>query len=176
MRRKVDGETKPKEDRIYDALVRGFSREEVADQFQTTVDEIDALCQSRLDTLRARIADGLALATVMEVERMDIMIRVLMPAVEQGDGPAIDRVLNIGKQRRALLGLDAPAVKASLSLGAGQVDLSLLSSEELAVLERIQDRLKAPPKDVRDITVGRKLRAPRSKPVDLPTSGEPGDL
>lgn len=51
--------------------------------------------------------DAAELRTI-ELERYDQMLLKLMPKILQGDTKAIDTALRISKERRAMLGLDAP--------------------------------------------------------------------
>jgi hypothetical protein len=79
----------------------------------------------------------------LEVARLDAMLLVLWRRVQAGDEKAVDRVLRIMERRARLLGLDAPR-RQELSGPDGKplaFDLSMLTDEELKILERIQAKL-----------------------------------
>jgi hypothetical protein len=79
----------------------------------------------------------------LEVARLDAMLLVLWRRVQSGDEKAVDRVLRIMERRARLLGLDAPR-RQELSGPDGKplaFDLSMLTDEELRILERIQAKL-----------------------------------
>jgi hypothetical protein len=79
----------------------------------------------------------------LEVARLDAMLLPLWRRVQSGDEKAVDRVLRIMERRARLLGLDAPR-RQELSGPDGKplaFDLSMLTDEELRILERIQAKL-----------------------------------
>ena len=79
----------------------------------------------------------------LEAARLDAMLLPLWRRVQSGDERAVDRVLRIMERRARLLGLDAPT-RGELSGPDGKplaFDLSMLSDEELKILERIQAKL-----------------------------------
>jgi hypothetical protein len=79
----------------------------------------------------------------LELARLDAMLLPLWRRVPSGDEKAVDRVLRIMERRARLLGLDAPR-RQELSGPDGKplaFDLSMLTDEELKILERIQAKL-----------------------------------
>jgi len=79
----------------------------------------------------------------LELARLDAMLLPLWRRVQSGDEKAVDRVLRIMERRARLLGLDAPR-RQELSGPDGKplaFDLSMLTDEELKILERIQAKL-----------------------------------
>lgn len=132
------------DDVVYQSLVRGFSVKEVAFNTGKSIEEVDQVCRRLLEDSRSRISSGIGMATILEIERMDLALKVLLPLVEQGDLGAIDRMIAIGKQRRALMGLDAAEIKLALNLSADaqNMDLSGLDRADLEALERIQAKIQ----------------------------------
>jgi hypothetical protein len=81
----------------------------------------------------------------IEAARCDRLLVALWPRAIQGDVKAIREALHISKRRSELLGLDAPR-RQELSGPDGaplEFDLSLLTDEELAQLQRLQEKLDA---------------------------------
>lgn len=73
-----------------------------------------------------------------ELDRIEFMIKVLWPQVTSGNHQAIDRVTRLQERKAALLGLDAPDVLASWSIGGkAGADLSKLTTEELKTYQQL---------------------------------------
>jgi hypothetical protein len=61
------------------------------------------------ERIRSETDESVEQHRAMQVQRLDKVISVLMPKVEDGDFEAMDRLDKAEKRRAALLGLDAPA-------------------------------------------------------------------
>ena len=94
----------------------------------------EAHCEESTDKLRR-----------LEATRCDRLLVGLWPRALQGDVQAVREALHISKRRSELLGLDA-ARRQELSGPDGgpiEFDLSALSDEELAQLQRLQAKIDA---------------------------------
>jgi hypothetical protein len=85
----------------------------------------------------------------MEADRLDAMHLRLWPQVNAGDQGAVNTVLRIMERRAKLYGFDAPDALALLGPNGGPVqtqavdlDLSGLSDEELALLQKVMGKAK----------------------------------
>jgi hypothetical protein len=87
----------------------------------------------------ARTQEQLVYAAQLDLDRIDALIQVLWPQAKDGNLAAIDRISALTKRRAELLGLDAPDVKLSLTMGGPDaVDLSALSDDELRQYRDLQ--------------------------------------
>lgn len=138
-------EDKPLAERTWDYLLEGYKDNEVARLLKIPVEEVQGYIRERAETARQRILDGLAVDTLLELDRLDRMVRALWPGVLMGDTGVIDRVRAIGESRREILGLDAPAVRANLHLSAevSAAALQRLSLPELQEYQRLSAKLDA---------------------------------
>jgi len=101
--------------------------------------DVDAAARRVAVDNAARSADQTAFAAQLDLDRIDSMIRVLWPQVQDGNHAAIDRVEKLMRRRSEMLGLDAPDLRLSLVLGAQDgVDLTALSTEELQTYRVLQ--------------------------------------
>lgn len=134
---------KTEDETIYDMKLAGHNLRQISAGVNKTEAEVEQSINAMAERSRTRLASELAIATIIEIDRMDTIIQKLWPAVLAGDYGAIDRVNSLSKERRRLLGLDAPEVKASLNVTTDALDLSALSTDQLKQWEAIQQTLKA---------------------------------
>src|SRR5690348_14668853 len=78
-----EGETRP--ERVYRLRIEGYSPRQIADQLGAvgvpmTVQEVEETILGMAERSRSRIAAEMAIATVMEIDRMDAMTKALWPA------------------------------------------------------------------------------------------------
>lgn len=66
------------------------------------------MVSDELAALREQCSESTANLRDIELERLDLLWRSLMPAVERGDARAVLGCVAISKRRAVLLGLDAP--------------------------------------------------------------------
>lgn len=125
---------------IYEERVSGRSIREIALMFQRSPAEVEQVIAAMAEASRQRIAAEMSIATIVELDRLDALMATLWVSAKNGDVGCIDRVVNISKERRKLLGLDA----GQLNLIPNDVDLSGLTLDEIKALEAIQAKLKAP--------------------------------
>ena len=95
--------------------------------------------------LKATLKEPAEELRTLELTRLDAMLLSLWRRVQNGDERAIDRALRIMERRAKLLGLDAPK-RQELSgliatLSARDLNLKRLTSEELAELQRLVEKL-----------------------------------
>ena len=95
--------------------------------------------------LKATLKEPAEELRTLEAERLDAALLAIWRRVTKGDDKAIDRLLGIMKRRMELLGFGA-AKRQELSalittLSARDLNLKRLTSEELAELERLVDKL-----------------------------------
>jgi hypothetical protein len=126
------------EERIYRLKLEGYSPRDIAFTVKVPLADIEATIIRMAERSRERLLAELSVGTILEVDRLDAMHKSLWPYAATGDGAAIDRVMSLSKERRKLLGLDAPA---GIGNPSNEQDLSCLSNDELLELERIQRKL-----------------------------------
>lgn len=126
------------EEQIYRLKLEGYGPLEIARFTDKAPDEVAVIAIRMAEQSRQRLLAELAVGTIIEVDRLDAMHKALWPLASTGVAGAIDRVLAISKERRKLLGLDAPAGIVGLQ---NEADLSVLTDEELVAYERIQRKL-----------------------------------
>lgn len=134
---------------VYDLRVAGKSEESIARTANLPVATVAALVQRRAQDRILREVRPLQTDVMLEIDRLDQMLEAIWPQVQSGDIHAVDRALKIGIERRALKGLDAPTVKATLNLtltDEGGVDFDRLGAEELRQLKGLLEKARAPKK------------------------------
>jgi hypothetical protein len=95
--------------------------------------------------LKATLKEPAEELRTLEAERLDAALLAIWRRVTKGDDKAIDRLLGIMKKRMELFGFGA-AKRQELSgliatLSARDLNLKRLTSEELAELERLVEKL-----------------------------------
>lgn len=172
------------QDKVYAQKIAGTSEKDIAVMFGLDIVQVENIITTKAENARVKTSEAMKSALVLELERMDAIHRALWPKVMEGDLYTIDRVMKLGAERRRLLGLDAPEMKASLNLSAdATVDLSSLTLDELKSYEAIVSKLQAVPKPgeygqkevfAKDSTPKRKPGRP-PKPKDLRVELEPSE-
>lgn len=71
----------------------------------------------------------------IELDRIERLIKALWDTAEDGNVAAMDRVLKLMQKKHDLLGMDAPEIRASFVLNAGDLDYSRLSTDQLRQLK-----------------------------------------
>src|SRR3990167_4394048 len=132
------------DERVYDMKIAGHSVREIAAGCMLPQAEVEATINRCAEQSRSRLAAELSIATILEIDRMDRLLKALWPQAEAGDFGASDRVQAISKERRRVMGIDAPEVKMALNVNSGnEIDLSPLSLDQLKQWEDIQSTLSA---------------------------------
>jgi hypothetical protein len=100
--------------------------------------------------LKATLREPADAVRILEAERLDAAQLALWKRCVGGDEKAIARLLSIMDRRAKLLGLDAPSRRELSGPEGGPIatqmvplDLSMLTNEELELLERIHAKLAA---------------------------------
>jgi hypothetical protein len=126
------------EEQIYRLKLEGYAPREIAQFTDKSPEEVEETTIRMAERSRLRLLAELAVGTIIEVDRLDAMHKALWPLASTGVAGAIDRVIEISKERRKLLGLDAPA---GIGNQTQEVDLSALSDAEVVEFERLQRKL-----------------------------------
>lgn len=126
------------EEQIYRLKLEGYAPREIAQFTDKGPDEVAEIAIQMAERSRQRLLAELAVGTIIEVDRLDAMHKALWPLASTGVAGAIDRVIEISKERRKLLGLDAPA---GIGNPQQEADLSVLSDAEVLEYERIHRKL-----------------------------------
>jgi hypothetical protein len=155
------------EEQIYDHKLAGHSVRDIAIIVKRPTEEVETVIARMAESSRRRFAAELSIAAILELDRMDRLLKALWPVAMLGDFGAIDRVSAITKERRKLLGTDAPEVRATLHISESeQVDLSVLSLKQIKAWEEIQATLarakSTPTIDVTDTVTERQVPALKS--------------
>lgn len=104
------------DDAIIELHIGGHSVRAIADRLNFPVEVV----RSAINTATAEgMADTRSSRIMVESARLDAVLRAFLPAATQGDSEAAGVVLAVGRDRRKLLGLDAPTavtVDASVSI------------------------------------------------------------
>lgn len=136
------------EEQIYRLKLEGYAPREIAQFTDASPEAVEGTIILMAERSRQRLLAELAVGTIIEVDRLDAMHKALWPLASTGVAGAIDRVIEISKERRKLLGLD---VQTGIAAQTDEVDLSVLETAEVLEYERIQRKLL-------------EARAARSKP------------
>jgi hypothetical protein len=135
-------------EQVYSLRMGGFTPSEIAHNLtkqlkrRVTAHEVDALTEQVAAENRSRTSSQVANTFQLDLDRIERAIKAIWPAVCDGNLQAIDRFERLQKRRADMLGLDAPDIRATISLGAptGGVDYSSLSTEELRTLKALQNK------------------------------------
>lgn len=125
------------DERIYRLKLEGYNPKDIAYATQVPVSVVEDTIIRMAEASRSRLLAELSVGAIVEVDRLEAMHKALWPYAKAGEAAAIDRVMAISKDRRKLLGLDAPSGIGS----APETDLTVLTDEELRDYERIQRKL-----------------------------------
>lgn len=126
------------EEQIYRLKLEGYTPREIAQFTDQAPDTVERTVIRMAEHSRQRLLAELAVGTIIEVDRLDAMHKALWPLASTGVAGAIDRVIEISKERRKLLGLDAPG---GINNQTQELDLSALSDAEVLEYERLQRKL-----------------------------------
>lgn len=126
------------EERVYRLKLEGYSPRDISTHTGKSPEEVEEITIQMAERSRQRLLAELSVGTIMEVDRLDTMHKALWPQASAGEGHAVDRVMGISRERRKLLGLDAPT---GIGNSANELDLSVLNDKELLEYERIQRKL-----------------------------------
>lgn len=141
------------DERIYRLKLEGYSPKDIAGATKMAPAEVEDTIIRMAEASRTRLLAELSVGAIMEVDRLEAMHRALWPFAKAGEGGAVDRVMAISKERRKLLGLDAPSGIGS----SKELDLTVLTDEELHQYEAIQKKLLTP----------KQKRLPKAKAEDI---------
>lgn len=157
----------PVEDKIYRLRLTGQSAKDISlmPGINKTPEQIDAVIADMAERSRTRLASEMTIATLLECDRLEAILKALWPAVVEADLGAIDRILIVSRERRKLLNLDAPEMKVNLTMDASQVDLSSLNLKQIQAWEDIQKTLSESKRT--------KIKTVRGKVIDVETSPVP---
>ena len=139
-RRMLEGE-------VYGLRVTGLSIELIAKAKNLDPETVIAIVSEKAEQSRQRTADAMHTATVLELDRLDALLASVWPeATQSGSTRSIMTALAIMERRAKLMGLDAPEMKAQLTLTAAAdgADYTKLTPDELRTMYELQ--AKALPK------------------------------
>ena len=135
-------------EQVYALRMGGFTPSEIAHNLTKQLKrrvlpaEVDVLTEQVAIENRARTSSQVANTFQLDLDRIERAIKAIWPAVCDGNLQAIDRFERLLKRRADMLGLDAPDIRATVTLGSptGNVDYSSLSTEELRTLKALQNK------------------------------------
>lgn len=110
-----DVSNKQKADIAFQLRLRGLSYREIGRQLGVTEQRVHQIIQKELKILTERLNSNVEELRTIEDERLNVMLRALMPKAVRGEEAAIDRVLRIMDRRAKFYGLDTP-VKQQIEL------------------------------------------------------------
>lgn len=131
------------EDAVYASRIVGKRVEEIAQIFGIDEDKADEIIRARAAKVRARTIADPDVMFALELDRLDEIMEGVYVKARSGAKENVDSYLKISASRRELLGMHQDAVRKRFLDGAEDGDLSDLTEEELAVLDRIQKRRAA---------------------------------
>lgn len=131
------------EDAVYASRIIGKRVEEIAQIFGIDEDKADEIIRARAAKVRARTIADPDVMFALELDRLDEIMEGVYVKARSGAKENVDSYLKISASRRELLGMHQDAVRKRFLDGAEDGDLSDLTEEELAVLDRIQKRRAA---------------------------------
>jgi predicted transcriptional regulator len=131
-----------KQEQAYALRVAGYTLEEIAEGLGETVEDVQEMLLAAGESRGRKSAEALRISTQLEVDRLDVMLKAVWPGVQAGDLGSIDRAVKLLERRSKMLGLDAPEVRAQLSVQLNDnTDLSKLTSKELRTLLELQAKM-----------------------------------
>lgn len=92
-----------RDEQIIQDVVKGCDLGQVAHAYQVSLEHIQSLFQP------PRFVGSSGMVKALELARLDVATRALMPLVEAGDLDAMDRLVKVQARRSKYLGLDVPA-------------------------------------------------------------------
>jgi len=145
-------------DEVYALRMAGYTPREIAHNLsaqlkrRVTSEEVDELADlvavENIHRTNAQIASTFQL----ELDRLDAAMKAIWPQVQGGNLLAIDRMDKLQQRRAKMLGLDAPDIRAQITLTSEGLDLSGLSADELEAYKKLH--LKA-------LSAAQNARAPK---------------
>jgi hypothetical protein len=90
----------------------GMSFRDIGEALGVSHTQARADYRAGLKALHGRLGKRVEELTLLELERLELPVAGLKPAVEAGDPQAVDAWRKLSESRRKLLGLDAPDVVA----------------------------------------------------------------
>lgn len=133
------------DDEVYALVMAGWTHSQIAHDRTVktgrrwTKAEVEAACDRVGRENVGRTARQLTFAAQLELDRVEAALKALWPDVMSGNLQATDRFLKLSEAKRSMLGLDAPDVRVSLTMGGRDtLDLEALSSEELKTFQELQ--------------------------------------
>src|SRR5688500_11434087 len=106
--------------------VDGYSYREIATELEISVGQAFADVKAALAGRREAAAEAGDEVRQVELERLDVAVKGIMPAVKKGSPLAIDRLIKVSERRAKLTGIDKPT-ESKVS-----VDVTNLTPEQKA--------------------------------------------
>lgn len=102
----------------------------------------------------------------LEVQRLDLLLRAIWPAVVRGHLGAVDRALRVAERRARLLGLDGPQVVQHSGPDGGPIPIDVSGMTEAEKQARLQQLVAEAQRRLAD--------AEAPAPIDTPTAPAAG--
>ena len=99
----------------------GHTFDEIGERMGCTHQAAHQLVMRALDSYRADTAELVAQHRALDVARMEEIVRILWPRVQEGHLDSVDRVFKAAQRKAALLGMDLKQPEQHLHLHEGQV-------------------------------------------------------
>ncbi len=123
------------EEEVVKLRLAGLSFPTIARNLSCSVSGAHKACMRAIARRLEKIGETTEQVLQLELERLDVMLRVLWPKCLAGEAGAIDRALRIMERRARYLGLDKPERHEHTGAEGGPIrheyDFSHLSDEEL---------------------------------------------
>lgn len=142
------------EEEIYALVMAGWTPTQIAHHrtkqtgTRWTSADVDAALEVVGRRNLARTSAQMAFAAQLELDRMEAALKAVWGPVTDGNLLAIDRFLKLSKEKRDMLGLDAPDVRVQLQIGGQDaMDLSHFTAEELRQFKALQQKATSAAKE-----------------------------
>ena len=122
-----------------DALLlrlQGYNYDYIGEKLGLKADAVGRAVRSALKRQKAVVAEKADEVIQLELQRLDTLFLHAMAHVRAGNVNAVTQALKVMERRTKYLGLDAP-VKTQITQGPTELDLTKLTDEQLADLERL---------------------------------------
>lgn len=125
------------DEEVYALRLAGYTPSEIAHSLtqklkrRVTTAEVDDMSESVASANITRTNQQIASTFQLELDRLDRAMKAIWPAICDGNLQAIDRMDKLQQRRAKMLGLDAPDIRAQVTLNSEGLDLSTLSREEI---------------------------------------------
>lgn len=133
-------------DQVFALMVQGYSAKEISEEIGLPHRYVWGLARRAIDQHQRKMNDHVAKHTIVDLARLEGMIKALYPKCQSGDKYAIETCLKLLDRKAKLLGLDRPTkVEHSVTLSLSQLVQGSTAIEVDAQVVPSQAVIPSPP-------------------------------